>query len=167
MSNFSRWSSASVALLTFGVAVGTILPLVTSDSQKVIAAPESATSFPDIQDHWASPFIKALAEKNILTGYLNGTYRPNKTLARDEFAAIIRQAFNQNQVAQIPSRTVYKDVPVGYWAAPAIEEAYQTGFMTGYPGGFFRPKEEVSKVQAIVSLAEVLDGSSSPPTASK
>ncbi|WP_348231896.1 MULTISPECIES: S-layer homology domain-containing protein [Cyanophyceae] len=102
----------------------------------------------------------------MLTGYLDGTYRPNKTLARDEFAAIIRQAFNQNQVAQIPSGSVYKDVPVGYWAAPAIEEAYQTGFMTGYPGGFFHPKEEVSKVQAIVSLAEVLDGLSSPPTAS-
>ncbi len=67
-------------------------------------------------------------------------------------------------MAQIPSGSVYKDVPVGYWAAPAIEEVYQTGFMTGYPGGFFRPKEEVS--QAIVSLAEVLDGPSSPPTAS-
>lgn len=96
MSKFSRWSSASIALLTLGVTVGTIVPLVTSDSQKVIAAPESATSFPDIQDHWASPFIQALAEKNILTGYLDGTYRSNKTLARDEFAAIIRQAFNQN-----------------------------------------------------------------------
>jgi hypothetical protein len=31
--------------------VGTIVPLVTSDLQKVIAAPESATSFPDIQNH--------------------------------------------------------------------------------------------------------------------
>lgn len=114
MSNFSRWSSASIALLTLGVAVGTIAPLVTSAPQKVIAAPQSATNFPDIQDHWASPFIKALAEKNIVTGYLDGTYRPNKTLARDEFAAIIRQAFNQNQVTQIPSGSVYKDIPVGY-----------------------------------------------------
>jgi hypothetical protein len=84
-------------------------------------------------------------EKNILAGYLDGTYRPNKPVQRDEFAAVIRQAFNQEPVREIAGGSVYKDVPSGYWAASAIEEAYQTGFMTGYPGGFFRPNQDISR----------------------
>jgi hypothetical protein len=47
-------------------------------SGAVVAAPTSNASFPDIQDHWARPFIEPLAEKDILAGYLDGTYRPNQ-----------------------------------------------------------------------------------------
>nr|WP_202895609.1 S-layer homology domain-containing protein [Iningainema tapete] len=123
----------------------------------VTAAPESAANFPDTKNHWAQPFIEALAERKIITGYPDGTYRPNKSVARDEFAAIIRQAFNQNRERQIASGTVYKDVPAGYWAAAPIEEAYETGFMHGYPGGYFRPKQPVTRVEALVSLTQNLD----------
>ncbi|MEW5858757.1 MAG: S-layer homology domain-containing protein [Cyanobacteriota bacterium] len=169
MSNFYRRSTGSVALLTLGVAVGVIASWVTSApvlAQTTAPSPTTTASFPDIENHWARPFIERLAEKNIVTGYLDGTYRPNKAVNRDEFAAIIRQAFNQNQVRKIATGSVYKDVPTGYWAAPAIEEAYQTGFMTGYPGGFFRPEEEVSRVQALVALTRVLNNPSSRATSS-
>ncbi|MBD2741077.1 S-layer homology domain-containing protein [Coleofasciculus sp. FACHB-1120] len=169
MSNSYRRSAGSAALLTLGVAASVIACWGTSapvSAQVTAPSPTTTASFPDIQNHWARPFIERLAEKNIVTGYLDGTYRPNKAVNRDEFAAIIRQAFNQNQVRKIVTGSVYKDVPTGYWAAPAIEEAYQTGFMTGYPGGFFRPQEEVSRVQALVALTKVLNNSSNPTASS-
>lgn len=166
MFNFPRLSSETIAFLTLGLAIGAVAPLVNLASGAVVAAPTSNASFPDIQDHWARPFIGPLAEKDILAGYLDGTYRPNQPVQRDEFAAVIRKAFNQEPVRKIAGGSVYKDVPSGYWAASAIEDAYQTGFMTGYPGGFFRPNQDISRVEALVALEKNLNSSSASPTPS-
>lgn len=150
------------ALLTLGISISTAGYLVTSaqvsaqDAAQQQAAQQGV--FPDVQpDYWAQPFIQALAKRGIVTGYLDGTYRPENPLDRDEFAAIIRQAFSQEQVRAIPSGSVFKDVPANYWAAPPIEEAYETGFMKGYPKNLFRPQEEVTKVQALAALARGLE----------
>ncbi len=166
MSNSYHLSAGSAALVTLGMAVGAVAPLLISTSAVTQGtAPDAAASFPDIQNHWARPFISALAERNIVAGYPDGTFRPNQAVERDEFAAVIRQAFDQERVRTIESGSVYKDVPSGYWAAPAIEEAYQTGFMHGYPGGFFRPRQEVSRVEALVALTNGLNLAASRPTA--
>jgi hypothetical protein len=166
MFKFHSLSSETLAFLTLGLAIGAVAPLVILASGAVVAAPTSEASFPDIQNHWASPFIEPLAEKNILAGYLDGTYRPNQPVQRDEFAAVIRKAFNQEPIRKIASGSVYKDVPSDYWAASAIEEAYQTGFMTGYPGGVFRPNKDISRVEALVALEKNLDSSLTSPTPS-
>jgi hypothetical protein len=149
-------SERKISLLLALVTL-TSVPFFDSIPQSVIAAPERATNFPDTQNHWAQPFITRLAERNIITGYPDGTYRPNQSVDRDEFAAIIRQAFNQNKERTIPSGSVYKDVPANYWAAEPIEEAYEMGFMHGYPGEYFRPKQPVSRVEALVSLSQNLN----------
>ncbi|MBW4622793.1 MAG: S-layer homology domain-containing protein [Cyanosarcina radialis HA8281-LM2] len=130
------------------------------------SVPAGAATFPDTENHWARPFIERLAQKNIVAGYPDGTFRPNQTVDRDEFAAIVRQAFNQEQRRQIASGSVYKDVPQGYWASNAIEEAYEMGFMSGYPGGYFRPQQPVSRTEALVSLMRVIDPPTNPPVAS-
>jgi hypothetical protein len=164
--NLSYWSLASAGLLLTGLVTTTVVPFVTSVPKVAIAAPDPTANFPDTEDHWAQPFIEALAERNIVTGYLDGTYRPNRPVNRDEFAAVLRQAFNQNQVRRIASGSVYKDVPAGYWAAAAIEEAYEAGFMHGYPGGYFKPQQPVSRVEALVSLTQNLNLKQSTPQAS-
>lgn len=120
--------------------------------------------FPDTQSHWAQPFIAALAERNIITGYPDGTFRPNRALERDEFAAIISQTFSQQRERQIAGGSVYKDIPENYWAAPAIADAYEMGFMQGYPGKTFRPRQDVSKVDAIVALSQNLNLEATPST---
>lgn len=125
------------------------------------------TTFSDVEpSYWAQPFIERLAAQNIISGYPDGTFRPEQPLDRDEFAALIRDAFNQDEVRQIPSGSVFKDVPAGYWAAPVIEEAYEAGFMRSFRGGFFQPQEEVSRVQALVALVNGLNLSPARPTAS-
>jgi hypothetical protein len=152
----SHWSIAGVTLVTISLAAGTVFPYLPVSAQNDTESNVEA-NFPDTENHWAQPFIAALAERNIITGYLDGTYRPNRPVDRDEFAAIVRDAFSQNQERTLASGSVYKDVPENYWAAPAIEEAYEMGFMKGYPGGFFRPNQEVSRVEALVSLSQNLN----------
>jgi hypothetical protein len=165
---FTRTSLTTRLLLVLGLATGTIATIVPPPSP-IFATPnqtaDQTATFPDIQNHWARPFIEALVERNIVAGYLDGTFRPENPVARDEFAAMIRQAFNQNPERQIPSGSVYDDIPTGYWAAPAIEEAYEMGFMQGYPDGTFRPGQSISKVEAIAILASNLNLASSIPVA--
>lgn len=160
MSNSFSLSRGSTALLAIGMSASAVVSLTTS--APVIAQ----NNFPDVDaNYWAQPFIERLAAQNIISGYPDGTFRPEQPLDRDEFAALIRDAFNQDDVRKIPSGSVFKDVPNGYWAAPAIEEAYEAGFMRGFPGGLFLPREEVSRVQAIVSIANGLNLSSGSPQA--
>lgn len=159
----SRLSVAGASLLTVGLAAGVIVPFVTAAPEPTAVAQNSTSGFPDIQSHWARPFIEGLANQNIITGYPDGTYRPDEPANRDEFAAIVRQAFNQEQVRSIPRGSAFEDVPEGYWAEPAIENAYETGFMSGYENTYFRPQQNISKVDAIVALAGNLNLVNSAP----
>ena len=145
------------SLLTIGMTAGAIAPYFVSVPDSAMAAAPTNTSFPDTQNYWAQPFIQNLAERNIVTGYPDNTYRPEQPVDRDEFAAILHKAFSQSSERQIASGSVYKDVPQGNWAAPAIKAAYEMGFMKGYPGKEFRPHQSVTKVEVLVSLAQNLN----------
>lgn len=119
------------------------------------ATPELVGSFSDVPpDFWAFPFIQALSQRDIINGFPNGTFQPNKPVTRAEFAAMVQKAFNQK-----PNRNVAKfnDIPTNYWAAPAIEETYRTQFLSGYPQNRFRPDQEIPRVQALVALASGLN----------
>jgi hypothetical protein len=139
-------TSKSAVFLTLGMTANIVVPIV-------ISAPVIAAEFSDVEAHWARPFIEALAEENVISGFPDGTFKPNAPVTRAQFAAIVRQAFNENKVREARGFT---DVTANYWATPAINEAYETGFMSGYPNRQFRPSEEIPKVQVLVSLASGL-----------
>ncbi|MCC5626205.1 fasciclin domain-containing protein [Nostoc sp. CHAB 5715] len=169
-----RWPSARVALVVLGMTATTITPIVISTPASSQTTVPSATPSPETQspatpsptstvnlsdvssDYWARPFIQALADNNVITGFPDGSFRPNQGVTRAEFAALIQKAFpNQNRVRQL-SAGGFSDVPAGYWAASAIQNAYETGFLAGYPGNVFRPNEQIQKVQAIVAVTNGL-----------
>jgi len=153
MSNFFYLITGKATLVAAGIVASAV-----AHGFDTASAVAQQTDFPDVEPgYWAQPFIQRLAQENILSGYPDGTFRPEQAVDRDEFAALIRQAYNKTEQRQIPSGSVFRDVPRGYWAAPAIEEAYETGFMNGFPGGYFRPREQVSRIQAIVSLVNGLN----------
>jgi uncharacterized lipoprotein YddW (UPF0748 family) len=113
----------------------------------------SSTSFPDIQNHWARLFIEALAQRKILNGYPNGTFRPDNSVTRGEFAAII------SSVLTLPVKREYvpfKDVSDTYWAKNAIKKAYETGFLVGYPDRTFRPNDTISRGDVLVAMVNGL-----------
>ena len=109
-----------------------------------------STIFPDIRNHWARPFIEDLAQRGILNGYPDGRFRPDNSVTRAEFAAIVTTAF-----PQIPKRREYipfADVPTNHWAFSAIAKSYETGFISGFPNRQFRPSTRVTRVNALISI---------------
>lgn len=146
----SSFSTKDIALLSLGLTV--VAPLVS------IAPAIAQTTFPDVpQNYWARPFIESLTARNIIAGYPDGTFRPEQAVQRDEFAALVRRAFSTQQEREIPSASVFNDVPEEYWANPAIEEAYEQGFMEATENNNFLPEEEIQRAQALVILMRGLN----------
>ncbi|MUL38756.1 S-layer homology domain-containing protein [Gloeocapsopsis dulcis] len=113
-----------------------------------------ATTFPDIQNNWARSFIEALAARNVISGFPDGSFRPDALVTRAQFAAMISQAFPQTAQRQA---IAFNDVPPSYWASEAIQAAYQSGFLAGYPNNVFLPEQNIPRAQALVSLASGLN----------
>ncbi|MBD2022276.1 family 10 glycosylhydrolase [Leptolyngbya sp. FACHB-36] len=113
----------------------------------------SSARFSDIQAHWARSFIESLAQRNIVRGFPDQTFRPNRAVTRAEFAVLVQTAF-----ARPPKRpnVPFVDVPANYWAANAIRQAYEAGFLSGYPDRSFRPDETVTRAQVLVALVSGL-----------
>ncbi|MBW4679777.1 MAG: S-layer homology domain-containing protein [Microcoleus vaginatus WJT46-NPBG5] len=117
--------------------------------------------FPDVPaDHWAKDFIAELAAKEVLKGFLDGTFRPNEQVTRAEFAAMIRKAFNKPKTR---NAVAFTDVPASHWAAGAIREAYEMGF---FEQGNFNPDKKLDRLDILTILAKGMNYSAkgSPDT---
>ncbi|HEY9875216.1 MAG TPA: S-layer homology domain-containing protein, partial [Candidatus Obscuribacterales bacterium] len=113
-----------------------------------------ASNFLDVQGNWAQTFIEALAARDIIQGFPDGSFRPNAPVTRAEFAALISKAFPKEPIRQ---GIRFVDVPVNNWAYPVIQEAYRAGFLQGYPKRVFKPTQRLTRVQALVALASGLN----------
>lgn len=145
MASLSRWHSGSALLAALGTMAGAAAPLV-------VSAPAAAQTgnFSDVSfSYWARPFIQRLAQENVIAGFPDGTFKPEQPVTRAQFAALINQAFNKPAAR---SARNFSDVSANYWAQTAIQNAYRTGFLSGYPDGTFRPNQPITRTEAIVSL---------------
>lgn len=150
------FKSGTALLLTLGITASATAPIV-------ISAPAFAqTTFSDVSsNYWASSFIQELASRNVIKGFPDGSFRPNDPVTRAQFAAMIRQAFPN--APRVRSAINFADVPTNYWGYEAIQTAYTSGFLAGYPGGTFHPNENIPRAQSLVSLANGLQYASTAP----
>ncbi|MEA5618040.1 S-layer homology domain-containing protein [Cronbergia sp. UHCC 0137] len=118
------------------------------------------TSFSDLDGHWAAVFVEALTSKGIISGFPDGTFQPATPITRAQYAALIAKTF------QLPATNFdskFTDVKPDFWAASAITIAANMGFLKGFPDGTFRPGQNLTKVQALVSIANGLKFTGSNP----
>ncbi|RUT01305.1 hypothetical protein DSM106972_068560 [Dulcicalothrix desertica PCC 7102] len=113
-----------------------------------------ATAFKDVTgDYWAKAHIEALASRNIIAGFPDGTFKPNEPVTRAQFAAIIAKAFNPAPKREAANFT---DVKNDFWAFQVIQTAARGGFISGYPDRTFKPAQQIERVQVLVALANGL-----------
>ena len=84
-----------------------------------------AISFSDLPDsHWAYSNIMALAERQIINGYENGTYQPERAISRGEFLKLVMTTlYNGNDYFET------NNFNFGHWATPYAIEAAQLGYL--------------------------------------
>ena len=120
--------------------------------------------FSDLENHWANECIRQLKERNLVSGYPDGNFRPEASVTRAEFAVFMCNVFPRARKIREP--LVFKDVPETHWANDAIEKASSQGFLVGYPDRSFKPEQPIPRVQAIAALAGHLE-IGVPPTINK
>jgi hypothetical protein len=122
----------------------------------------SDLAFTDINGHWAADFINALAKQGLISGFKDGSFKPDEKMTRAQYAALLVKAFNPTTKRDA---TKFNDVANDYWAKDVIQQAYRGEFVSGFPNNTFRPNENVQKVQVLVSVVNGLGLSASDPNA--
>lgn len=132
-----------------------------TDSKPAVTTPTNtptntpAEKFSDVpDDYWAKPQIQSLLTINVVSGFPDGSFRPNEPITRAELAAQLQKVF-EHKAKQ--TRVKYKDITQDYWAAQAINQVSESGFLRGYPGEVFQPEQKVPRVQVLVALASGLN----------
>ncbi len=124
------------------------------------AMPGPAYGFHDVPEgYWAQEQIVSMAARELVSGYPDGTYRPDRVLTRAEAAVMLVNAVGLGQeVRDIQgSGSIFRDVTSGHWAAAYINVAWEQGFVGGYPDGTFRPGQQVNRVEMASMLVRALD----------
>ena len=112
-----------------------------------------ACSFPDVPNgYWAACDIDKLAINDVVVGYPDGMFKPNKNISRAEFATMLVKGFNLNCDAN--RENLFRDVPYSNWANAAIAKAVDEDLLKGYPNGTFMPNNHVTRAEALTSIAK-------------
>ncbi len=123
---------------------------------------QNQPGFTDVSsDYWAGPVLADLVDRQLMTGFPDGSFRPAEPMTRAEFAAQLARLFD------LPPRqeaVVYQDVALDHWAYRAIQKSVQMKFLSGYPEGNFLPEQGVTRIHVVVALANGLSLRSSSGT---
>ncbi|MBQ4505604.1 MAG: S-layer homology domain-containing protein, partial [Firmicutes bacterium] len=112
------------------------------------------TNFSDVETgKWYSNAIGFMVEQGILSGYTDGTFRPNQEITRAEFATIATK-FEELTVG---GDHKFSDVPETSWAYTFINFAAERGYVSGYSDGTFRPGKSITREEVATVLCKVLE----------
>ncbi|TVY01150.1 S-layer homology domain-containing protein [Cohnella terricola] len=108
----------------------------------------------DIAGHWAEASIKDAVKKGIVKGYTDGTFKPNATVTRAEFAVML---INALKPAGTGAELRFADnAKIGGWAREAIAQAVQASIIKGFSDGTFRPNAELTRAEMASIVANAL-----------
>ncbi len=105
-------------------------------------------------NYWAANEINYLAEKGIISGFPDGTFKPEQGVTREQFAKLVVVAKNLPLVK--PAVPTFSDVSPSRWSYPYVEAAAKAGYIKGIGGGKFGPTLGIRRCDLAVLLIRVL-----------
>lgn len=115
----------------------------------MLATSMSAFAYTDISaDHWAKSYIDGLSGSKYISGYQDGTYKPDNYITRAEFAKILTNIFGVID----KSGVTLTDVADSAWYADTMKIAVKAGYITGYSDGTVRPEANITRQEAAVMV---------------
>lgn len=133
--------------------ITTILFRLLADDSREAWLTESTDKFSDVEEgRWSMTSIATLNKIGILNGYEDGTFRPDASITRAEFAALLSRLV---QVKPAATEVDYKDID-GHWAASDIRLVSAEGWFEGDNDGNFRPNDKITRAEAVTVMNRVL-----------
>lgn len=138
---FHQWMTI---LLVIAMTMVIAIPVVAAQTGK----------FSDVPDgKWFTNAVNYCAQKGYVSGYENGTFRPDNKLTRAEMAAIMNKKLGLKESAS----NTFKDVAAGKWYTEAVLHCVKAGVMTGYDSKSFGTNDKLTREQGAVILAKAFN----------
>lgn len=115
----------------------------------MLTVSSSVYAFSDVDNHWAKDSIEKLSQINIVKGYEDNTFRPDKNMTRAEVATIINRLIG----AQKESLKYIPDLDRQSWYSSEIRKSVQTGVIMGDENGYVRPTSYVTREEVVTMLS--------------
>ncbi|WP_052429690.1 carbohydrate binding domain-containing protein [Paenibacillus borealis] len=109
-------------------------------------------AFTDVSaDNWAAPAVQRWSRSGVISGYGDGSFRPDSQVTRAEFAAIINRIFGYKEAAaSLPA-----DIPAGAWYRNDIAKAVAAGYLSAGADNHIQPAAKLKRGEAVVALQKI------------
>ena len=116
---------------------------------------KSGKTFNDTSTHWAKDEIDIAVTYGVINGYPDNTFKPNEPITREQAAKIISN-YKKIEDDNYDKLNKYKDATnVSTWAKNSVEGVLEQGYMNGYSDNTFRPKNNITRAEAVVTLSRI------------
>ncbi len=125
----------------------------------------AAAAFSDVnKTDWFYEQVAIGTTAGFISGYPDNTFKPDKTITREEAAAILAKlhSFGTSNTSAINSFTDKGNI--ADWAKGSVAAVVYSKVMNGYPDGSFKPKNSMTRAEAVVSIGLALEASKQPPS---
>jgi len=133
-----QWASIALCLC---IVSGYMPTAIGASAQEV-----QQTRQDDLTGHWAENEIRDWSGKGLIAGFEDGTYRPNQSVTRAQFAKLVNSLFGFTE--QPAENASFTDVVDGAWYTETVTTAKKAGYIIGYPDGSFKPSAVITRQEA-------------------
>ncbi len=137
---------------------GTVVqnPVVQNPAAQNPAGQDPQSAFSDVSGHWAEKTIEKMVALGAVNGYNDGSFKPDNTITRAEFATILMKALIKSQGMTLQSGKNFADTKE-HWAQEYITSAASYGIVSGYDDDTFRPDELITREQMAAMLVRAIN----------
>ncbi len=120
----------------------------------------AASHFTDMKGRWSEEAVATLAEKHIINGYDDNTFRPTEQLDRETFAVIAYNylTYKGNVNTAVTASPFADESDISPWAEKAVGVLASAGYIKGNSDNEFKPKELITRAQAVEILYRIQNG---------
>ncbi len=131
--------------------------MVTTPNTFTYSQPNTISTFDRVQKYrftdvpsnfWAYESITKMTKEGLMSGYRNGTFKPNDPLSREEAASLF-----SNMIGDTPSimlASSFSDITSDRWSSLAIESVARANIISGYGDNTYRPEQYMSRQEFAV-----------------
>jgi len=145
-----------------GYPDGTFRPDSGVNRAEFVAMLDSAFQLPtgnydapvDVSDQdWFAQDVKSALAAGFVSGYPDGTFRPQDEVSRQEGACMLAKLLKLDGAGD-PSFSDGDEIDG--WAKDSVSGLVAAGIMAGYPDGSFEPQEVITRAEAVVMINKAL-----------
>lgn len=106
--------------------------------------------FPDVpMNYWAAENVRFVYENGIMTGDAEGSFRPDDSITREEWAKVVLSAFT---IDTGDGECNFEDVDKSEWYYSFVAKAYMLGIVNGYDENRFGTGQTLTREDAVVMM---------------